>query len=87
MPIYSVDVKIYATAYIRAESSEAALEIARGLKNTGFELPEGFHGVTGWGGIEISGRSFDDPELPDVSLSPAMTIHGPDADAVCDLAE
>jgi hypothetical protein len=26
--------------------------------------------------VEITGNPYSDPDLPDVSLSPAMTIHG-----------
>ena len=75
MKLYSIDVKIYGTAYIKADSPEHALEIAENLKN------ECIYTDTSFEGVEISGAKFDDPDLPEVSLSPAMTIHGPDPDA------
>lgn len=70
--IYRIDVKVWATAYIRADSAEEATEIAKGLKQQGLEVSDA------GGDIEISGLQYDDPELPDVSLSPAMTCHGPE---------
>jgi hypothetical protein len=33
------------------------------------------------GDVPTSELQYDDPDLPAVSLSPAMTIHGPDADS------
>lgn len=75
--VYSIDVRFYATAYIRADSEAQALEIAKGLKDESLEVE-----ASGNSDIEVSGADFDSPELPDVSISPAMTCHGPDADAV-----
>jgi len=66
--IYSIDVIIYATAYIRADSPEEALEEAKANKNSDFD------------DFEICGLSLDDPDLPDFSLSPAMTYYGPGPD-------
>jgi len=74
MPIYGIDIKIYATAYIRADNEKQAAKRAASLNNTVLEIldagPE----------VAISGRSFADPALPDLSLSPAMTIVGPEND-------
>ena len=81
MPLYSIDVKLYATAYIRARSADEALKIARGLKDSSPAI------LDHEGDVLVSGARFSDPELPDVSLSPAMTIHGPDRGARPDLAE
>jgi hypothetical protein len=75
MNVYSVDIKICATAYIKAESEEKAIEIANRefAKNSGMELPDNL----GWLEMPITGLSYDSPDLPDVSLSPAMTFYGP----------
>jgi len=82
MNLYSIDVRVYATAYIRAGSEEAALAIAKGLKDSALELNEQ------WGGdMVITGLTFDNPDLPDVSLSPSMTIIGPADDAQAILAD
>lgn len=73
--LFSVDVKIAATAYVRATSKAEAKRKVRGLKNQGFELPDAhsrFEDLE----IPISGRDFSDPDLPEISLSPAMTCHG-----------
>lgn len=70
--VYSIDVKIYATAYIRADSEAEALKIAKAMKDDCLELCEQD------GDPAISGLNYDNPDLPGVSLSPAMTIYGPD---------
>lgn len=74
MPVYSIDVKIYATAYIRAESAEEAQKVALSLADSSLDMPTGYIGDD----LEISDEEYDSDELPDVSLSPAMTIVGPD---------
>lgn len=74
MKLYSVDVKIYATAYIMADTEDEAREISKDMKYDCLEV-EGLNGD-----IEISGKDFASLE-DSVSLSPAMTVHGPDDDA------
>ena len=69
MKLYSVDIPIVATAYIKAASSEEALSKAQKLRNLSLELSEDPNQE-----IPICGKPFDDPDLPEVSLSPAMTI-------------
>jgi len=80
--LYSIDIKLYATAYIKADTEKEALKIARSLKMDGIELREDHDAE-----MPISGQQFDDPDLPDISLSPAMTIYGPDRGARPDLVE
>jgi hypothetical protein len=76
--IYSLDMKLCATVYVRAASKDEALTRAKAFASDTFE----FNGET------VSGRQFNDPKLPDVSLSPAMTGHGLwDAEPVPELAE
>ncbi|MFB2553934.1 hypothetical protein [Ensifer soli] len=65
--IYSADIMICATVYVRAATREQALQSIANM-DRGLELREG--------GI-ISGRGYDDPRLPDLSLSPAMTVYPP----------
>lgn len=83
MKLYSVDIKICATAYIKAKTPEEAFEIAKSLKHGALELsPDEYQD------IPISGRQYDDPDLPDVSLSPAMTVYGPfDGETIAHLAD
>lgn len=71
MKLWSIDIKICATAYIKAETEEEAMKIANDLKNNGLELDEQD------GETPISCKQYSDPDLPDVSLSPAMTLYGP----------
>lgn len=76
MPIYSIEMKVRATAYIKASSEAEALRKARELEG---KMPIILNSE---GEVEISGLSYNDPALPEVSLSPAMTIHEPwDGDA------
>jgi hypothetical protein len=77
--IYSVDVIVYATAYIRAGSPEEALEIAKGRTMTQFDFS--------LSDPDVSNLKYDDPDLPDFSLSPLATYHGPhpDDDAVVEV--
>jgi hypothetical protein len=73
MPIFSRDLKLCATAYIRAADEEEAARIFAatfGEGNTA-DLPTGDAGD-----FEVSGDSYDDPDLPDVSISPAVTTYG-----------
>ena len=69
--VFDFDVRICGTAYIRAETEEAAREIVRGMRLDSLELIEDREAE-----IPISGQHLDDENLPDVSLSPAMTIWG-----------
>lgn len=69
--VYSVDVRIVGTVYVKANSRNQAIGKVRGFKLSGIEVSDG------QGDIPISGAMFDSPELPDISLSPAMTIHDP----------
>lgn len=83
MNIYAIDVVVYATAYIRAASEEDAQEIANSLDHQVIDnLPEGTYGE-----VSICGSPFDNDDLPDVSLSPAITLAGPCEDAKVELVE
>lgn len=76
--VFSIDVWICATAYIRADNEREAAQIARDMHMTTLELPTGIDITTGDDDpIEISGAQLDSEALPDVSLSPAMTLYGP----------
>jgi hypothetical protein len=75
--LFSMDVKLYATAYVRAENAEAAIAIinANFGANVIGDLP------TGEGDVEVYGGRFD-ADMPDITISPAVTFYGPDEDAV-----
>lgn len=70
MPIYQIDMQLCATAYIRATNAVEARKIAEAMKDSSPEI------LDAEGDVPISGLAFDNPDLPDESLSPAMTIHG-----------
>jgi hypothetical protein len=65
--LYSADVKIAGTVYVKARSLREATRMARA-----FAKGATFH----FDGEDISDRSFADPALPDISLSPAFSGHG-----------
>ncbi|TIW53855.1 MAG: hypothetical protein E5V54_24140 [Mesorhizobium sp.] len=69
MNLYSIELKICATAYIKAGNADEALTMAKDLVGDGIELREDEYAE-----LPISGKRYDDEDLPDVSLSPAMTI-------------
>lgn len=77
MPIYSQDVKLFATAYVVADNEEEAARIIAEHFGEGqtAELPTGYAGD-----FEISGAAFGE-YLPEVSLSPAVTFYGPEKDS------
>lgn len=70
MSLYRVEMRVYATAYIKAKSAKEAQRIARGLKDKFLEVEDA------GGDIDISGADYYDPDLPDISFSPAMTVAG-----------
>ena len=80
--IYSIEVRVYATMYIRAESAEQAEAIALEQNGAYIELAEDHDAE-----IPISGKGFDNPDLPDVSISPMLTLHGPDDSATAQRAD
>lgn len=65
MTVYSIDLKVAATAYVRADTKEEAIQA---LKD---EI--GINGCD-YADLEISDLPLESEELPDISLSPAMTI-------------
>jgi hypothetical protein len=77
MNVYSIDVRIVATAYIKAESEAEALEIIRGVKDTGLEFSSRHQSIDD--DICVDGgdyRSLYDND-ESIALSPAMTLVEP----------
>lgn len=76
--LYSLDVTIQATAYIRAKSAAEAQRIAaKHLTTSSLELPGGQHGADA---VPVSHESFAvllSSRSPEVTFSPAMTIVNP----------
>lgn len=80
MKLYSVDVAICATAYIKADSHAEALAAARELYLASPDI------LDSGGDLPVSGTRYSDPDLPDVSLSPAMTCYGPWSDVATEFS-
>lgn len=73
--LFSRDIMICATAYIVADTEAEAQAKYDALRNEGLELSESDGDVPVYGGRYHA-------EMPDVSLSPAMTIYGVNADDI-----
>lgn len=70
MNLYRIDIKICGTAYIKAHTAEEAkAKCNEHFKCTGMELIVD--------NDKISGKRYDDPKLPEVSMSPAISFYGP----------
>ena len=65
--LFRVPVTIAATAYVKAHTEDEAVSKALDVL--------GEADLTVSGDNLISGKSFDSPDLPEVSLSPAMTVY------------
>jgi hypothetical protein len=70
MFLYSIEVKLCATAYIKAKNQEEASKLLRehfGQENNGqmVEVDD-----------MTSDQDYEDPDLPAVSVSPVMTGYG-----------
>lgn len=76
--VYSFDVPIAATAYVRASSPKEARELLGEWIGRLRELM--VRDVDG----DVSEMSYDNVDLPEVSLSPMMTIWPPPKDTVVD---
>jgi hypothetical protein len=68
MTMYRVEFTVHATAYIRADSKGEAMAKASNLSGVCMEDVSGEL----FCGLRLAGP--DSPDLPEVSLSPAMTI-------------
>lgn len=69
MKLYSIDMLIHATAYVRAETPEEAARLASQFTGLEIELDDGMSETQ-----IVSGLAYDDEDLPEASLSPAATI-------------
>ena len=69
--MWSIDVQIAGTLYVRAPNAAKALAMAKQALEGG----AGLEVEDICSEIAISGLRYSDPDLPAVSLSPAMTVH------------
>jgi hypothetical protein len=70
--IYSVEITIAATVYVVAASEAEAVEQVKAFHMDGGELRTGDEFIDG---LPVSGVSFDHPDFPDISMSPAITVY------------
>ncbi|MEY3083681.1 MAG: hypothetical protein RJA94_3666 [Pseudomonadota bacterium] len=64
MNVYRIEVKVAATMYVKASSEAEARRFARNFDKTGVQI-DGNETY-----VPVSGKVFDDPDLPVVSLAP-----------------
>jgi hypothetical protein len=74
--LYSADVAIIATAYFVAESEEQAQKMANSLISQPIQFSDRRQDVGVDGEIIITGETYG-VDMPEISLSPAMTINQP----------
>jgi hypothetical protein len=80
--LYSIGITIAATAYIIADSAEEAMQKARdNLVDGELIVPQCRDSE-----LPIDGGTYR-PDMPEISLSPAMTLVGPEEDARPDEVE
>lgn len=65
--LYQADIWLCATVYIKAQNDADAADKVRGFTDSEFHLQPG--------GI-VSDRRLADPDLPTISISPAVTSYG-----------
>lgn len=75
LPLWRCDVRVIATAYVRAATKGKAFKIVSLMAGDVLEFPDNLGQC---GDLEISGAQFDSPILPVASLSPAMSVIGPE---------
>lgn len=63
--VWSADLELYATVYVRARSRKKAVEKIMAMLGDSIEVGES---------DDVSALNFDDKDLPVISLSPSMTI-------------
>jgi hypothetical protein len=71
MKLYRQDVRICGTVYIKAKSRAEAISKVKALAGKGIDT-ENNAGAD----IPVSAARCNDPGLPEISLSPAMTFKG-----------
>ena len=68
--VWRLEVTINATMYVKAGTAEDAVRMAREQDETSIELSD-WHLAYG---VPFSSEGYNSPALPDISLSPAMTL-------------
>lgn len=72
MNVYQTDIRITATVYVRAESKARAEALVAALHGDCIHVAANAESE-----VAISGLPYDHAELPEVSLSPVMTLWAP----------
>ena len=75
LKLYSIDVPVYATAYVKADSEEEAYALLVGMEDQAIEVNDDPYAVL-----------LEDADAPDVTISPAMTCGRVSADPFIDIA-
>jgi hypothetical protein len=76
MPVYSIEMKLCATLYVVATTPAEARAKAKTVVGLSPDV------LDSGGDVPLSDLTYTDPDLPEISFSPAMTIHEPWDDRV-----
>jgi hypothetical protein len=73
--VYRIDVNIAGTAYVKATDAKSALAKAKVLAGSALEVAVGRVGDVDVSDVAIlDAKAKPNPDLPEVSLSPMMTV-------------
>jgi hypothetical protein len=78
MKIFSVEIAIAATVYVTAESEDEAVRKVRAFNNHGGEFRTELEFIEG---LPVSSARFGSPNFPEISISPAVTVHSDSQEA------
>jgi hypothetical protein len=71
MKLYRQDVRICGMVYVKAKSQAEAISKVKALAGKGIDTENSADAD-----VPVSGARYNDPGLPEISLSPAMTLKG-----------
>lgn len=70
--VFSVDIMVCMTVYVTAETEEDACKQVQAFHGEGGELRKDEEFISG---LPVSEARYSDPDFPDISISPAVTVH------------
>lgn len=71
--IYSVEIMLAATVYVVAENEADAVQQVQAFHMDGGEMSTRNNEFIA--GLPVSGARYDDPDFPEISISPAVTVY------------
>jgi hypothetical protein len=76
--VFSADIMVCMTVYVVAETEEDACKQVQAFHGEGGEMRTGDEFISG---LPVSEARYSDPDFPDISISPAVTVYAEDLTA------